>query len=215
MADLGSTADGRHTGGEGEPVKGLKTTFISILAIGLLAGSAVGVVAQDEEADPIAPSAFRADFAGFPGGGPPDISFDPETGLESLGIIFEATDPRASGLLTVVAARGGVVGDTLPRYAHSKEGARLVNDGGAWVGTLVNFDVEEPDERTKKQKKKGKGKAPISGGGLFELTGEGGYDGLSMVASVSNRGIVGIIIPTDTVPTQPEPPPATESEAAE
>ncbi len=50
MADLGSTADGHHMGGEGEPVKGLKPTFISILAIGLLAGSAVGVAAQEEEA---------------------------------------------------------------------------------------------------------------------------------------------------------------------
>ena len=109
-----------------------------------------------------------------------------------------------------------MVGDTRPRYLHSKEGARLVNDGGAWVGTLVNLDVEERDEQTEKQKRNGKGKRPIRGGvGLFELTGEGGYDGLSMVASVSNRGILGIIIPTDTVPTQPEPPPATESEAAE
>jgi hypothetical protein len=35
-------------GGEGEPVKGLKPTLI--IAIGLLAGSAVGAAAQDEEA---------------------------------------------------------------------------------------------------------------------------------------------------------------------
>ena len=34
-------------------MKGLKTTTISILAIGLLAGSAVGVAAQGEEAEPV------------------------------------------------------------------------------------------------------------------------------------------------------------------
>jgi len=47
--DLTSATAGRHMGGEGEPVKGLKPTFISILAVGLVAGSAVGVAAQPDE----------------------------------------------------------------------------------------------------------------------------------------------------------------------
>ena len=47
MVGLWPTADGRPTGEQGGPVKGLKPTFISILAVGLLAGSAVGAPAQD------------------------------------------------------------------------------------------------------------------------------------------------------------------------
>ena len=48
-------------------MKGLKTSVISILAIGLLAGSAVGVTAQDEEAaDPMAPAVFEIGFAVHP-----------------------------------------------------------------------------------------------------------------------------------------------------
>ena len=46
-------------------MKGLKTTLISILAIGLLAGSPVGVAAQDEEAaDPMRASTFKWSFDG-------------------------------------------------------------------------------------------------------------------------------------------------------
>jgi hypothetical protein len=36
-------------------MRAIKTTTISILAVGLLAGSAVGVAAQDEEANTDAP----------------------------------------------------------------------------------------------------------------------------------------------------------------
>ena len=39
-------------------MRGVKATTISILAVGLLAGSAVGVAAQDDAADPMAPSTF-------------------------------------------------------------------------------------------------------------------------------------------------------------
>ena len=40
----------------------IKTTTISILAVGLLAGSAVGVAAQDEVADPMAPATFSGTY---------------------------------------------------------------------------------------------------------------------------------------------------------
>ena len=49
-------------------------------------------------------------------------------------------------------------------------------------------------------------------GYVVELTGEGGYEGLSMVVTVHGDYGVGVIVPTDAVPTQPEPPLA---EAAE
>ena len=64
-------------------MKGLKPTLVSAVAIGLLAGSAVGVAAQDEAADPVAPSAF----SGAASGGPdPSFSTDPVTGLDLMVI---------------------------------------------------------------------------------------------------------------------------------
>jgi hypothetical protein len=93
------------------------------------------------------------------------------------------------------------------------EGLWLVNDGGAWVGTGHRFMVDEKDQRTKKQKRKGRGRAPLSAYSRFmELTGEGGYEGLSMVVTVRGDEGIGVIVPTDAVPAQPEPPLA---EAAE
>jgi hypothetical protein len=53
MTDLGSTASVRRTGGQGGPVRGRKTTLVVAIFVGLLAGSTVGVAAQDEAADPV------------------------------------------------------------------------------------------------------------------------------------------------------------------
>jgi hypothetical protein len=48
MADLGSTADGRRMGGVGRAfVKVPKSVLVSAISVGLLAGSAVGAMAQD------------------------------------------------------------------------------------------------------------------------------------------------------------------------
>ena len=45
------------------PVRAIRTTIISILALGLLAGSAVGVAAQDDaSADPTAPAFFEVEY---------------------------------------------------------------------------------------------------------------------------------------------------------
>ena len=44
----------------------VKTTVVSILAFGLLAGSAVGVAAQEEAPDPMRPATFKIGFAGPP-----------------------------------------------------------------------------------------------------------------------------------------------------
>ena len=59
-------------------MKKFRTPLVAAIAIGLLAGSAVGVAAQDEAADPMASSTFTAEFGD---GGPPKISEDPDTGL--------------------------------------------------------------------------------------------------------------------------------------
>lgn len=88
-------------------MNGLKTTLISILTIGLLAGSTVGVAAQDEgEAGLDVPAPFLARF----GPGPDEEAlWDAETRiLGTTGTLVEATDPRVSGLVTAFTAAGGV-----------------------------------------------------------------------------------------------------------
>ena len=59
------------------PVRAIRTTTISILALGLLAGSAVGVTAQDEEAD--------AGAVSFTGAATPVDFFDGADGANRFG----------------------------------------------------------------------------------------------------------------------------------
>jgi hypothetical protein len=174
-------------------VKGLKPTLISAIAIGLLAGSAVGVAAQDEAADPMAPSMFTAAVTG-----PPEPTTDPETGLTILVAPFESTDPRVSG--TWMQVEDGAMFDVADGESVSvgRNAVRLVNDGGSWVGTHRGFITFPPD-----------GERP--GVAFFsELVGEGGYEGLSMFFVQSGLAgepqEVGVIVPSDMVPSFPEPP---------
>jgi hypothetical protein len=75
----------------------LKSTLITAVTIGLLAGSAVGVAAQDGSADPMAPSVFSGLAEGD---GPPEFSEDPDTGLDRVVFPWGVTDSRASGTWT-------------------------------------------------------------------------------------------------------------------
>jgi hypothetical protein len=86
---------------EGSGIVRLRTTITSILALGLLAGSAVGVAAQ--EADPMAPSTFTIQRAGEP-----EVTTDPGTGATIVVGEKESTDQRASGTWTEVV--GGADG---------------------------------------------------------------------------------------------------------
>jgi len=185
-------------------VQAVKTSLSAILAIGLLAGSAMGVAAQDEVGAGPESATFDVYLMFMDGG---EVIVDEASGLVTLvDRSFRASDPRAAGRLTEVWAESDLTGDGL-RSAYIKKGLRLVNAGGAWVGTGVRLMVNEKDQRTKKQKRKGWGKAPLgAGGGFMELTGEGGYEGLSMVVTIRDDYGVGVIVPTDAVPTQPEPP---------
>ena len=181
-------------------MRAIKTTSISILAIGLLAGSAVGVAAQDEPADPMASSTFTAEFGD---GGSPEISTDPETGLDLVVISpFELADSRASGTWSQIEDFARVE-DGGREYRAGGSSVRLANDGGAWVGTLRFMSSRGAN---------GEG----SVGAFTELVGEGGYEGLSLfmfetfdgdfeAGPVSNA----FIVPTDMVPTMP-PRPAAE-----
>lgn len=111
-----------------------------------------------------------------------------------LGVGYmEATDPRASGVLTSVAnvnqllvGRGGL--------AAGVARLRLVNDGGAWSGTRQGFHMVTD-----------RGGATT----MAVLTGEGGYEGLTLVmveyADDNAQTRRGVIIPSDQMPPIPDP----------
>ena len=176
----------------------IKTTTISILAIGLLAGSAVGVAAQDEEA------AGATSFTGTGIGGEP---IEVEMTEADLGNGFtavdgftyrnawEASDERISGDVIGVVNRivdpSSSVPGTLPDVIMSLA-IELTNDGGSWLGEGRGF--ASSDLGVVKE--------------LYTLVGQGGYEGLTAYAIIESTGpettLSGIILPT-ALPDMPEP----------
>ena len=177
-------------------MRALKTTTISVLAIGLLAGSAVGVAAQEEADGPMAPNWFTWEFVVD---GPPEFSTDPATGLPVITVQVEATDERASGALTNLEDFAQSEDDE--RYRVGSTSQRLANDGGTWVGTsrFVAGATAGPSGND-------------VNGNFTELVGEGGYEGLTMYVFGLFEGLDelpvmrGFIVPTDLIPAMPEPP---------
>jgi hypothetical protein len=175
-------------------MRDVKTTIIFILAVGLLAGSAVGVAAQDEEASAQGPVEFTAKWA-----------FGPELRTETYeagdgvtmyrggawrpGVITAASDPRLEGTLSVAANNDEYTdGPTIFSYAF-----RIENEGGAWQQLpTINLDTGEGDDNT-------------TTGVMF---GEGGYDGLVAVFDNHVEGpgwtLHGYII-EGGLPPDPEP----------
>ena len=116
------------------PVRAIKTTTISILALGLLAGSTVGVAAQDE----------AADVTSFTG----TISFvdvASESTVTDLGNGFteyngfvilnsyESSDPRFTGDSSVVV-NTVMVPDRFETTGQQATTYMVTNDGGSWLG---------------------------------------------------------------------------------
>ena len=170
-------------------MRAIRTTTISILALGLLAGSAVGVAAQDE--DPMAPSTFTMQLADDP-----VVNTDSAGKRTAVGPV-ESTDQRASGTLTQVAASAPVnVADGDGGEIHT-DAVRLVNDGGSWLGSNRGFLTFPSD-------------GPPTVQFLGELVGEGGYEGLTLffaqTGDAEDVRWLGVIVPTDEVPAVPELP---------
>ena len=139
-------------------MRAIKTTTISILALGLLAGSAVGVAAQDDEAaaEPSTPAkvAGMIDTSGTAPVQEPTVT-EVDGGLEVRGAItegdqFEMDDPRLTGTVTkvdnvdvhdVVNDEGVVVAGSLA--------LRLDNGAGSWSGQGTNISsTTVPPSRT-------------------------------------------------------------------
>jgi hypothetical protein len=177
-------------------VRAIKT--ITILAIGLLAGSAVGAAAQDEEANtdaPVGPSYFTgqlvSDFDGKPYG----------SGVLFEGDAIEVSDPRVSGSLT----RAGTanfhedVGDSTV-ISFQADAWRIENDAGTWSGQGTGLLRVGPDG------------PPSVETSTVVLTGEGGYEGHTLYLIVDwtagdAAAVVGAVFVGDA-PTAPELPPA-------
>jgi hypothetical protein len=181
-------------------VRAIKTSVISILAIGLLAGSSVGVGAQDEAADPMAPAVFKIGFAGAPAGTFDETVTETEQGLSvrnngAIDIPVEAGDARASGLFT-----GPRNEEWVGRVGVVSAQIRIVNDAGTWSGPVTEvLSLKAPSKR--------------EGGPAFNrktsiavLTGDGAYEGLTLYLTEAQDEWLGYIIPTDLVPPVPERP---------
>ena len=173
-------------------MRAIKTITISILALGLLAGSAVGVAAQN--------ALVTGDTE----------SIDDCGGDFSSGAIcnarWEFDDARLSGeattTLTMIHAGGG---EDLAFAGFIVEEGRLSNDGGSW--TLTYFcNVFEPVAGWVPDGWPGEAELPAQYQGNIEsgcehllLRGEGGYEGLGAYLTDGPRGYWGFIVEPESM----------------
>lgn len=175
----------------------IRTTTISILALGLLAGSALGVAAQDDEA--------AADVTSFTG----TISFvdiasestDTDLGngfTDYSGFVilnsYESSDPRFTGDASVVV-NTVMVPDAFETTGQRATTYLVSNDGGSWLGQARAFGTTDTD-------------TDIDGVTFITFVGRDGYEGLTAYAQIDPDQepptISGIIFPV-ALPEMPEP----------
>jgi hypothetical protein len=175
-------------------MRAIRFTFITTIAIGLLAGSAVGVGAQDDAA--AAPVEFTAKLAFGPSVRSETTTIGDGVTMTSggawrAGVITEASDPRLQGT-TYMAANSNdysaIGGPIVWNYAF-----RIENDEGAWQ-QQPTLDLDFTD-----------GSTDLTRGVML---GEGGYEGLTAVfQNVTSGGtwdLHGYIIDGELTP-EPEP----------
>ncbi len=178
----------------------LRVSLAGVVILTLLGGLSVAVAAQATEADPMAPAFFTFDqpvmervmVGEYPYEEDADELPQAVRGEVAEGYI-EATDPRASGRVTSVTnmnmleVEGGGV-------ATAATLMRLVNDGGAWSGTTLGLHMVAEDG---------------GASSMTVLTGEGGYEGLTLVMSEyyddNAQTRRGFIVPSDQMPPMPDP----------
>lgn len=179
-----------------------RTSLATVLAFGLLVGSAAGAAAQDGSTNGIGQDYFTATS-----GEPADVIVPEETrtemewgidGLEYIDVPFEASDPRISGLLTAVhTGRGGIT--TGGQATVENRAVRITNPHGAWSGTATNILAFEGEQK-------------VLDHSLVVLEGEGFYETLTAYFIVEPDGngdslARGVIMSVDQ-PPQPESIPA-------
>jgi hypothetical protein len=158
------------------PVRAIKTTTISILAVGLLAGSTVGVAAQDEEAA-AAVTGTTAPWSEESAG--TESSVDGASVMDGARFTtsWEASDSRLSGTTSITT-----------NWKHYERLRMLVeaanysleNDGGRWAGTATSLVGERLGETD-----------------TVVLHGEDGYEGLTayVVIDRASRTFNAAILP--------------------
>ena len=179
----------------------LKPGLITVIAIGLLAGSAVGVAAQDDSSPAFFSWTYGDGEAEFVPG-EMDESVPGVMTMRDFTQVFsiEADDGRASGLSTYVfnsdswADADADAPEMIDVISFSQ---RIVNEGGSWSGTGTLVDHTAPGEG-----------AARSGASMATLAGESGYDGLTLflLLTPGDEGGSGFIVPTANVPPVPELP---------
>jgi hypothetical protein len=160
-------------------VKGFKPTLISVIAIGLLAGSAMGAAAQNDEATVLETPLYYTWTAGRPAS---EIAgeFDQDAiemrGLVVEGIPIEASDPRLSGLF-YAAINGNGENSTSGAGQLESRSYRLVMDDGAWTGSGTYVVAGDPSA----------GGPPAIVRETMVMTGDGAYEGLVMFVTGDYR----------------------------
>ena len=165
----------------------IRTTTISILALGLLAGSAVGVAGQEGEGN-----AYVTGTIAISGGECTEAGEWNECPLS-----LDATDSRLSGDGSVRNAGLPLPSDDL-FIVLVAQSMRVANDEGAWTGGGLLYAVPSSDD-------------PVGADEpTWVLTGEGAYDGLTAVlrADLGPDGSFGGVIVGAEAPAAPEPPAA-------
>ena len=170
-------------------MRGIKTTTISILAVGLLAGSAVGVAAQDEpsvEATEVTGQVIQGERIAVP-----QPVERPDGILVGEGFVslqtWDTSDPRLNGDATYTVNTRSVP-DCCGIVSEAYE---LTNDGGSWLGDGRGYGIGTDRN------------------GFVVLTGRDGYEGLTAFVDLAlGEGnawdLKGIIFPSE-VPPVPEP----------
>ena len=192
-------------------MKGLKTTTVSILAVGLLAGSTGGIAAQDDAAlatDEIIyvtgeMSSPPEDFKGPDDAKVEDVAggFRFENAI-TWDVGLEFTDPRLSGKLRIV--QNGIKGPIDGGEAMIMPSTfQLVGDLCEWVGEGVLLSADLLDDA-------GEFKEELIGTQFNSFTGLGDCDGLTAYLITSFHGgqqpptVEGLIFPSD-IPGMPMP----------
>ena len=167
----------------------IRTTTISVLAIGLLAGSAIGVAAQGDSDGTLEPTLTSGSLV-FSGSEPLSWEERLQDGVQTEDWVdsaaIEMSDPRLSGALTLDYTKQRF--DT--RNTDLAWGsARIENDAGAWEGMMRQTSDRD---------------ALGAEVGYYELVGSGAYEGLSAIVfeteTPTDREWTGIIFPGDLPP---------------
>ncbi len=180
-----------------------KTSAIALAAAAMLAASSIGVAAQDDGADPLAPRFFRQGDTHssvhereLECGTRPDRDADLTRAFYLCEGTFRSTDPRLNGHFyflrpertPIADGTGQVVGDRGVRLIRMR--AAITNDEGRWVGVYTWLDPIEPFLNAIESAESAKLRERIERDwqatpATLQLEGQGAYEGLTAYVQVA------------------------------